>query len=79
MHQNDKDKTGEYPNLGDLITLLEVAKISGLSQGHLSLLIRNGDLWGTKIGGRNWFTTKKAIIEYITRNPKPGPKPKPIV
>jgi len=40
MHQNDKDKTGEYPNLGDLITLPEAAKISGLSQGHLSLLIR---------------------------------------
>ena len=65
------------PDLDDLISLSEAAKISGLSQGHLSLLIRNGDLWGTKIGGRNWFSTNKAITEYLNRHPKPGPKPKP--
>jgi hypothetical protein len=65
------------PDFDDLISLKEAAKYSELTQGHLSLLIRNGDLWGSKIGGRNWFTTKKAIAEYLGGHPKPGPKPKP--
>jgi len=74
---NDMDKSDNIqPELADLISLSEATRISGLSQGHLSLLIRNGDLWGSKIGGRNWFTTKKAIEEYLGRHPKPGPKPK---
>lgn len=72
MDKSDKNQ----PKLDELISLQEAVKISGLSQGHLSLLIRNGDLWGSKIGGRNWFTTKKAITEYLCRHPKPGPKPK---
>lgn len=63
-------------NLEDLIPLSDAAKVSGLSQGHLGLLIRNGELWGTKIGGRNWFTTEKALKEYLATNPAPGPKPK---
>lgn len=77
MSNNTEDKTTINPNLDDLISLSEASKISGLSLGHLSLLIRNGDLWGTKIGGRNWFTTKKVIKEYLNLKPKPGPKPKP--
>ena len=77
MLKDGKNKSGEHLDLNDLITLLAAAEISGLSQSHLSLLIRNGDLWGTKIGGRNWFTTQKAIREYLDRHPKPGPKPKP--
>jgi hypothetical protein len=76
MLNRTRDKTRINLDLGDLISLSEAAKISGLSQGHLSLLIRNGVLWGTKIGGRNWFTTKKAIAEYLGRHIKPGPKPK---
>ncbi len=71
-----KGKDSFQFNLEDLIPLSDAAKISGLSQGHLALLIRNGELWGTKIGGRNWFTTEKAIKEYLATNPTPGPKPK---
>lgn len=59
----------------DLISLEETSSISGLSHGHLALLIRKGNLWGIKIG-RNWVTTKQAIQDYLNTNPKPGPKPK---
>ena len=62
------------PNLNDMITLAEAAQISGLSEGHLRLLVRNGQLWGHKLG-RNWFTTEKAVQDYLALNRKPGPKP----
>jgi len=61
---------------GELIPLSKAAELSGLSQSHLTLLIRRGVVWGTKMGGRNWFTTEKAIRDYLTTDPKPGPKPK---
>jgi hypothetical protein len=63
------------PTLTELISLAEAAALSGLSHGHLALLVRRGDLWGKKIG-RNWVTTKKAVLDYLAGNPKPGPKPK---
>jgi hypothetical protein len=62
------------PTLTELIPLSEAATLSGLSHGHLALLIRRGDLWGKKIG-RDWVTTKKAVLDYLASNPKPGPKP----
>lgn len=65
------------PTLTDLISLAEATTLSGLSHGHLALLIRRGNLWGKKIG-RDWVTTKKAVLEYLESNPKPGPKPKNI-
>ena len=72
--KNDFTKKQE-PSIGDLISLREAAKISGLSQPHLSLLIRQKKLWGEKIG-RNWVTTEQAIRKYLALNLKPGPKPK---
>jgi hypothetical protein len=63
------------PNLADLIPLQKAAEISGMSQGHLSHLIRSDELWGTKLSGRNWFTTETAVREYLARNIRPGPKP----
>ncbi|MGD8457008.1 MAG: hypothetical protein PVF83_11525 [Anaerolineales bacterium] len=72
----NKGKDENQPRLDELIPLSKAAKLSGLSQGHLSHLIRNGDLWGTKLYGRNWFTTEQAVREYLARNPRPGPKPK---
>ena len=72
---NKDDESGEYqPSLGELLSLREAAELSGLSQPHLSLLIRQGKLWGTKIG-RNWVTTEQAVREYLARDRKPGPKP----
>ena len=61
-------------NLDDLISLQKAAEQSGLTSGHLRLLIRQGDLWGTKIG-RNWVTTIQAVREYQARaNPRGRPK-----
>ena len=76
MPDTDKWEDSFHPSLGELIPLSKAAELSGLSQSHLTLLIRRGDAWGTKVGGRNWFTTEKAIRDYLATNPKPGPKPK---
>ena len=64
----------DQPGLDELITLSEAAQLSGLSSDHLRRLVRQGDLWGKKIG-RNWVTTTAAVQEYIARDRKPGPKP----
>ena len=67
---------GKYrPSLDELIPLSKAAEISGLTPDHLRRLVREGDLWGTKIG-RNWVSTEKAVREYLARDRKPGPKPK---
>ena len=58
-----------------LISLAEAAEISGLSAGHLRLLVSQNKLWGTKIG-RNWVTTEQAVRDYMATDPRPGPKPK---
>ena len=55
----------------DLISLQKAAKLSGLTPGHLRLLIRQGGMWGTKIG-RNWVTTEQAVREYQARARRRG-------
>lgn len=57
--------------LKDLISLQAAAKKCGLSQSHIRLLIRQGELWGLKIG-RNWVTTEQAVREYQARAQRPG-------
>lgn len=49
---------------GDLISLSEAAVIGGLSQPHLNLLARQGKLRAQKIG-RNWVTTRAAVLDYL--------------
>jgi excisionase family DNA binding protein len=56
-----------------LISLAEAADLSGMSQSHLRLLVRQGTIWGTKIG-RNWVTTEVAVKEYLATERRPGPK-----
>lgn len=63
------------PNLDDLIALQEAAQIAGLSADHLRRLVERGDLWGKKIG-RNWVTSRQAILNYIAKDRQPGRKPK---
>lgn len=63
------------PELDDLISLAEAAKLSGLSPNHLRLLVSAGEIWGKKIA-RNWVTTLEAVREYLARDRRPGPKPK---
>ena len=70
---NNREKN-HSPELGDLIPLRKAVEMSGLTRQHLALLIRQGDLWGTKLGGRDWYTTEKAVREYLARDIKPGPK-----
>jgi hypothetical protein len=59
------------PRVDDLISLEKAANLSGLTAGHLRLLVRQGELWGTKVG-RNWVTTEQAIREYQARARRRG-------
>jgi excisionase family DNA binding protein len=73
MTHNEASDLGK-PSLDELISLREAAELSGLSAGHIRLLVRRGDIWGMKIG-RNWVTTAQAVEEYLNQDRKPGPKP----
>ncbi len=63
-------------DLDELISLTVAAELSGLSQSHLRLMARKGLLWGKKMG-RDWFTTVRAVNEYLARDRRPGPKATP--
>jgi excisionase family DNA binding protein len=67
--------SSDQPELDELISLSQAAELTGLSASHLRLLVRQGDVWGRKLG-RNWLTTEQAVREYIAQENKPGPKPK---
>ncbi len=51
-------------SLKDIISLQEASKESPYSQEYLSLLARRRKIFAKKIG-RNWFTTRTALQEYI--------------
>lgn len=59
---------GYEPELEKIIPLSRAAKTCGLSQSHLSLLIRQRKIWGTKLGGRNWYTTEETVRWYLAQN-----------
>jgi hypothetical protein len=40
----------ELPHLDELIILRDAAELSGVSAGHLRLLVSQGDIWGDKLG-----------------------------
>ncbi|MEM7163582.1 MAG: helix-turn-helix domain-containing protein [Bacteroidota bacterium] len=69
-----EDKDDKESNLNSLIPLSKAAELSGLSPSHLRLLVSTGEIWGMK-PGRNWYTTEKAVREYLARDIRPGPKP----
>ena len=69
------DNPADSPSLDELISLQEASEFSGLSAGHLRLLVNQGKLWGRKLG-RNWVTTARAVEDYLTQGHRPGPKPK---
>lgn len=73
MTGSTNESSDDQPGLDELISLSEAAKLSGLSHSHLRLLARNGDIW-VKWLGRGWFTTEKAVQEYLARERRPGPK-----
>ena len=76
MDEKDTIQNQDEPiTLNDLIPLSMASQMSGLSGAHLRLLVTRGVLWGIKIG-RNWLTTRQAVIQYMDEEHKPGPKPK---
>ena len=50
MTQHTDSSGLDQPSLDELISLREAAKLSGLSAGHLRLLVRQGNIWGVKLG-----------------------------
>jgi len=44
--------------------MLEASKMCAYSQEYLSLLARKGKLFSKKLG-RNWFTTREAVNDYL--------------
>lgn len=64
-----------HPDLKDLITFTEAARLSGFTDRHLRKLASQNELWCVKLG-RNWFTTARAIHEYLAKGKKRGRKPK---
>jgi hypothetical protein len=70
---NDNDKMSGDEVAKKLISLAHAAEISGLSVSHLRLLVSHGSVWGVKIG-RNWVTTEAAVLGYLAKQRRPGPK-----
>jgi len=75
MSDREPERIEEQPNLKDLITFSEAARLSGFTDRHLRKLASENQIWAVKLG-RNWFTTAQAVKEYLAKNRKPGPKPK---
>ncbi len=73
MANNPIGDEAHQPDLGELIPLKRAAEISGLSYSHWRYLARKGEVWAKKLG-RDWFTTEQAVLEYLSRNRRPGPK-----
>lgn len=76
MSGSDVGKSSDQSKSSKLIPLRKAAQISGLTQEHLTYLIRIGKLWGSKMESPIWFTTEEAVREYLARDRKPGPKPR---
>ena len=74
MPDSNTGDSDYQPRLDELISLQKAVKLSGLTRQHLALLIRQGELWGNKLGGRYWYTTEEAVREYLARDRRPGPK-----
>ncbi len=72
-----ENKSGDQysPNFQDLISLREAARISGLTPAHLRRLAGDKELWAKKIG-KVWLTTEQAVLDYLARGRRPGPKSK---
>jgi excisionase family DNA binding protein len=75
MPDEDREDSEYQPRWNELITLQEAAKFSGLSYSHVRHLARKKEIWAKKLG-RDWFTTEKAVQEYLARDRRPGPKSK---
>ena len=75
MTPNAYESSSEQPSLDELISLQRASELSGLSTSYLRLLVRQGDIWGVKLG-RNWVTTAEAVKGFLATERKRGPKSK---
>ena len=53
----------------------KAADYTGYTVQHVRYLLRHGLVEGRKFG-RDWFTTRKALDDYLATDPRPGPTPK---
>lgn len=60
----NKEKKNNIAKDEDLITLSEASKLTGYTPEHLNLLARKNLLSAKKIG-RNWYTTKEWVNDFI--------------
>jgi len=61
--------------LPEWISVKEAAEYTGYTPRHIRHLLAGEQLEGRKFG-RDWFTTKEALDEYLATNPRPGPRKK---
>jgi len=75
MPGSQSESNSGQPNIKELITFAEAARLSGFTDRHLRKLASQNQLWAVKLG-RNWFTTAQAVKEYLAKTRRPGPKSK---
>ncbi len=61
--------------LRKLLTIRQAAALAGFSRSHITKLLKSGKVQGIQ-KGRIWYTTEKAVQDYLAIKRKPGPKPK---
>jgi hypothetical protein len=74
MPDSNLIQDSESTKIQDLITFSQAARISGFTDRHLRKLAASKELWAVKLG-RNWYTTEKAVGDYLAKERKRGPKP----
>lgn len=52
--------------LDDFVSVTEAARVIGFSVQHTRLLLRQGQLMGTKIG-RDWITSWESLQSFLAR------------
>lgn len=57
----------------EYITVAEAAQLAGLSTGHISRLLRRGEIPAIK-PARDWLVLRSAVMAYLKSERKPGPK-----
>jgi excisionase family DNA binding protein len=60
---NDQSNPMDSLTVGELISLVEAAELSGFSLRYLQDIAKRGRLQAKKIG-REWLTTMAAVEEY---------------
>ncbi len=61
--------------LRKLLTIRQAAELADFSISHITKLLQTGKIRGIQ-KERIWYTTEKAIKDYVAIKHKPGPKPK---